>query len=181
MKKGFMLLETIVVIAVLCTVLVALYVGYSNTTNMVKTQLNYDNTEYIYKTYILSNFLAEKIINEGSYSCSNCETIYTLCSDAVKKCSELPRTNDDEDYLYALITQMGVKAIYVTQWDTTSFINKPQIMNTFEATTQRYIRSLNPAKKEGTAYRIIIMYEDENDQTIQYSSLEFKSKIRSIS
>lgn len=180
MKKGFMLLETIVVIAVLCTILMALYIAYNNTINSVKSQLRYDNTEYVYKTYILSEFLGEKIINEGSYTCANCESIYTFCNDVVKKCSDLPDSNDDERYLNQLIARMKVKAIYITQWDTTNFINNSQIMNIFEITTQRYIRALNPVKKDNKTYRIIVMFEDENDGTIEYSSLEFKSKIRSV-
>lgn len=183
MKKGFLLLETIVVISVLCTILITLYVGYNNTTNTVKAQLRYDNTEYVYKTYILGNFLGEKIISEGSYACSNCEQIYIFCSNknTTTSCNNLNINNADGGYLNNLINSMKVKAIYITQWDTTSFSNKAEIMNIFEATTQRYIRSLNPDKRQTPTYRIIVMYEDENDGTTEYASLEFKSKIRSIS
>ena len=175
MKKGFVLLETIVVISVLCITLMALYVGYSNTTNNIKTQLNYDNTDFVYKTYILKNFLEKKIINEGSYACPNCESIYILCSEnnSTTKCSNWVGNNDDNKFLKDLIIDMNVKAIYITKWDTTTFINRPELMGIFEATTGRYIRSLNPEKRNG--YRIIVMYDGN-----QYASLGFESRIRSI-
>lgn len=184
MKKGFLLLETIVVIAVLCTVLITLYVGYNNTTNAVKAVLNYDNTEYLYKTYVLSKFLGEKIINEGSYACSNCESIHIFCSDkgSVTKCSNMygATNSDDEQFLQNMINSMHVKAIYITPWDTTNLINRAEIMNMFEATTGRYIKSLNPDKRTGV-YRIIVMFEDSNSSNAQYASLEFASAIRSVS
>ena len=186
MKRGFLLLETIVVISVLCILLITLYVAYNNTTNAVKSQLRYDNTEYIYKAYILKNFLEEKIINEGSYACSNCETVYIFCSDKnveqVTSCRNIPKEDDNYYFLQKMVDQMKVTAIYITKWDTTTFMDKAEIMNTFEATTQRYIRVLNPIKKGDNAYRIIVMFEDENDtKAIQYASLSFESKIRSIS
>jgi len=74
---------------------------------------------------------------------------------------------------------MKVRAIYITKWDTSSILDKPEIMNIFEATTQRYIKSLNPIKKEEDAYRIIVMFE-EVDNKYQYASIEFSSNIRSI-
>ena len=185
MKKGFLLLETIVVIFVLCTLLITLYIAYSNTTNTVKSQLHYDNTEYVYKTYILKSFLEEKIINEANYSCSNCESVYIFCSNQnssqVTSCLNLPTNSDDDYYLQAVVRKMKINAIYITKWDTTTFKDNPEIMSIFEATTQRYIRSLNPIKKEEETYRIIIMFENENDSTIEYASLSFDSKIRSIS
>ena len=184
MRRGFVLLETIVVISVLCIILITLYTGYNNTTNTVKTQLSYDNTEYIYKTYILKSYLEDKIINEVSYACSNCETVYIFCNDKTTSCSSIPTINADYTFLQSLITTMQVKAIYITKWDTSSFTNKAEIMNIFEATTQRYIKTLNPIKKDANAYRIIVMFGDENNSSstiFQYASLGFESRNRSVS
>ena len=184
MRRGFLLLETIVVISVLSIILIALYVGYNNTINRVKAQLKYDNTEYIYKTYILKTYMEKNIVNEGSYACSNCESVYIFCSDLnssqVTSCqSDNASTTSKDAFLQDMIDKMKVMAIYITKWDTSTFLDKPEIMNTFEVTTQRYIKALNPTKKD--VYRIIVMYEDENDQaSIQYASLEFESKIRGV-
>lgn len=175
MKKGFVLLETIVVVAVLCVTLMVLYVGYNNTTNNIKSQLNYDNTEYIYKAYVLKTFLENKIVNEGSYYCENCESIYVLCSNknATTNCSNWIDNDNDNKFLKYLINDMGVESIYITKWDTSTFTNRSELMSIFEATTGRYIRSLNPDKRDG--YRIIVMFKDN-----QYASLGFVSRIRSI-
>ena len=182
MKKGFLLLETIVVVSVLCIILISLYVGYNNTTNAIKREISYDNTEYIYKTYILKTYLEDKIINKSRYACTNCESIYIFCSDKTTRCSFIEETNEDYIYLKSMINMMKVQAIYITKWDTTIFTNNVELMSVFEITTQRYIRSLNPIKKDGDYYRIIVMFEDENENNTiyQYASLSFESRIRGV-
>ena len=44
-QKGFVLMETIVVIFVLCVILVMLYASYSNLLISVQNKSLYDNTE----------------------------------------------------------------------------------------------------------------------------------------
>jgi len=89
MKKGFVLLETIVVMSVLCTVLIGLYIGYSNMILSVKVTSNYNNVEYLYQTYIISNYLEKNVINEGSYTCLNCTTPYIFCNDKTTVCDQV--------------------------------------------------------------------------------------------
>ena len=78
-QKAFVLMETIVVIFVLCVILVMLYASYSNLLISVQNKSLYDNTEYIYKTQLVREYLEEKneeYIDEVNILVTNVQMIY---------------------------------------------------------------------------------------------------------
>lgn len=90
MKKGFVLMETIVVISVLCVILVILYASYNKVLTSVSHQSLYNNTEYIYKSNVVRQYLESKInITEFMGSnylkvyCSDNLELYNNCTDGV--------------------------------------------------------------------------------------------------
>ncbi len=166
-RKGFVLLETIVVITVLCVILIALYGSYSNMLVNVKKKSNFDNTEFIYKTSVVRKYLEPRINIQsllggkiyGIY-CSNSLGTYKNCTDA-------------SVVGYELFRFLGVNAVYITNWDA-----KAMGMGNYtelEATTQSYINSLDPEVLPNLAYRIIVMYETDVEH-YEYSSLRFGSR-----
>lgn len=149
-KKGFVLIETIVVILVLCVLLIMLYGGYMNVITSVQKKSHYDNTEYIYKTTLVKDYLLE--INTNTET----ETIITICQG---KDQCLERFTDN--YMKELINQMHINSIYITNWNPAS-IGKNNF-SSLEATTQNYLNKLDATIEKGqTIYRLIVMYENEN-------------------
>ena len=77
-------------------------------------------------------------------------------------------------YFKAMVSNMHINSIYITKWYTSDLsVND---LSSLEATTQNYIKKLDPTSDSG--YRIIVMFEDENyynsNPTIyQYASLRF--------
>ena len=59
MKKGFIFVETMVVIAFLGTVLLTVYSSFITVIDNAKTRLYYDDPVYVYRTYYLLSFLEE--------------------------------------------------------------------------------------------------------------------------
>lgn len=57
MKKGFVFIETIVTVVILCSALIYLYSSYSNIINNEEERVYYDDTAYIYRTYYIREFL----------------------------------------------------------------------------------------------------------------------------
>ena len=129
-KKGFVLIETIVVILVLCVLLIMLYGGYMNVITSVQKKSHYDNTEYIYKTTLVKDYLLE--INTNIET----ETIITICQGK-DRCLE--RFTDN--YMKELINQMHINSIYITNWNPAS-IGKNNF-SSLEATTQNYLNKLD--------------------------------------
>lgn len=162
-KKGFVIMEAIVVITVLCVILVTLYGAYSKILIESKKQSLYDNTEYIYKTTVVRNIL-ENDSSLGSIS-SPC---HIYCNNIKTELGSPCSTNN-------IFNEMGVEAIYITKWDIS--ISDIEDLN-LEATTQKYIKSLDVA--EDDAYRIIVMYKQENNSSdkpiYEYASLRFGSR-----
>lgn len=163
-QKGFVLMETIVVISVLCVILVMLYASYSNIYLKLQNKTLYDNTEYIYKTYLVREYL-ENNISESNYLN---DEIFMVCSNN----STMPCYNETEnDSLYKFLK---VDAVYITSWNIVD-INE-NMSNLMEPTTIRYYQSLDP-KQDDDAYRIIVMFKSENDENkYEYASLRFGSR-----
>lgn len=59
--KGFVMIETIIVITILSIGLISLYSSYSVLLSRAKVKNTYDNVEYIYKTYFVGNYIKETV------------------------------------------------------------------------------------------------------------------------
>lgn len=55
-KKGFVFIETIVVVAVLTVSLLMIYSTYSATLRKEKNRMSYNDSVYLYRTYYLEKF-----------------------------------------------------------------------------------------------------------------------------
>ena len=64
MKKGFIFVETMVVIAFLGTVLLTVYSSFTTVLDNAKTRLAYDDTVYLYRTYYILSFLEENNLTD---------------------------------------------------------------------------------------------------------------------
>ena len=170
-KNGFVLMETIVVISVLCTILVVLYASYENIHIKVQKKSLYDNTEYIFKTSLVRNHL-ESTLSSSIYSNSN----YTIiCQNSTSnKCYSDDILNNYQNELFKFLK---VEGVYITVFDVDNISSTD--LSSFEATTQNYIKYLDPPKDKG-GFRIIVMFEQENNDTTksiyEYASLKFGSR-----
>ncbi len=169
-------METIIVISVLCVILVVLYGAYFSLISKVQKKNLYDNTEYVYKASVIRDYLEDKI-DPSDYEGGNS---YTYCSNLMTEYSKC--FNDDgNNQSQEILKQLDVYAIYITPWEGPNL--EIENNNTFEATTLKYIKSLDPKPEDG-AYRIIVMFKSENDQiyetlekeNYQYASLRFGSR-----
>lgn len=164
-KKGFVLMETIIVVAVLGVILVTLYASFSTIVIGVRKTNYYDNTEYIYKTNIIKGYLKADPSYANIYEP---QQVHVVCSE------EVGTVRCDKDYMQDL----QVQAIYIVDYDpfdiTTTTNMDSSGFSSLEATTQKYIKYLDPPDSSGTS-RIIVMFKDEDDTTkYQYASLKWE-------
>lgn len=174
-KKAFVLLETIVVITVLCVILIMLYASYSKILIDVNKKSLYDNAEYIYKTNVVRNLLENQLkktnTTVSNFMGSNYLKIY--CSNTVpgvNKCNSTAVEGND------LFNFMKVNAVYFTKWDTSSLTTADFVR--LEPTTQNYIKTLDTRRADGV-FRIIVMFSSENDELqtdYEYATLRFGNR-----
>lgn len=161
-KKGFILVETIVVILVLCVLLIMLYGGYMNVISAVQRKSYYDNAEYIYKTSLIRDkIIADNFKEYEHYS------VYTYCQGSADCESK------SDSYFKSLVTNMHVNSIYIIDWNVDDIPSAD--LSQLEATTQNYIKKIDYSYRDD--FRIIVMFEDENSlskapKIYQYASLE---------
>ena len=161
-SKGFVLVETIVVILVLCVLLIMLYGGYMNVISAVQRKSYYDNAEYIYKTSLIRDKIVDDNFKEYEHY-----SVYTYCQGSTD-CE-----GKSDSYFKSLVVNMHVNSIYIIEWDDDTMENGD--FSSMEATTQNYIKKMDfPWHSD---YRIVVMFEDENSfgkspKIYQYASLE---------
>ena len=56
-KKGFVFVETVMVIAIVLAGLLAIYISYSNMVRNERRRVRYDEPAFIYRTYAVGQFL----------------------------------------------------------------------------------------------------------------------------
>src|SRR5574344_337494 len=137
-NKGFVIFETIIVISILAISLITLYSSYSLILTKTTTKSNYDNTEYIYKTYYVAKEYEKKGYN------------YTLNVDASRDLNSVVKNNFKVEKVYFMKMSNDI-------------VNDSNALLQFDGSTIKYLRSLsdyNDANKDDT--RIIVKYKVDN-------------------
>lgn len=176
-RKGFVLMETIIVITVLCVVLVTLYGAYSKLLIDVNKKSLYDKTEYIYKTNVVRDYL-ENLFKDGVLDINDytSRTFYEHCRNSLSanKCYDDDMSGNYENDFFKFLK---VEAVYITLWNVGN-ISENDISG-FEATTQNYIKKMDPTDEGG--FRIIVMFKSENNDTdndvYEYATLRFGGRV----
>ncbi len=131
-KKGFVLVETLIVTSVLVVALMIVYQNYNSTVSMEKTKFRYDDIADIYKTFYLKDYLEHATGTGKKYNTTgiplNLYGLYYTTQAANK---------DDGDYVFAnmqkpkvvneitckddanlnnLCEKLGVEKIYVMRY-----------------------------------------------------------------
>lgn len=171
-KKGFVLMEAIVVIVVISVALLTLFASYNKILGKLKEENKFDLSEYLYKTYYIKNYLNKYgcvsdvySLGDGSgnlkdYNSSTCEGILInnfFSSFNVKKIYILKNINgtDTEEnlknfdaYMIDYIKQLDVDdnaSLIIVEYSKTvrdSNYNPVKLYGTETKLTETYIASL---------------------------------------
>jgi len=151
MKKGFALLETIIVITFLSVSLLLLYGTFTNMMSNSKKNILYDDASNIYKTYYLKEYL---LIND----------IKSLIDNNIKtiSCTELNFASCNK-----LIEELNINKIYISKYDLKEYQEE-----NYSSNFNNYIDTLS--NKEDYEYRFIV--EFNNNDTYSYASIGFNGE-----
>lgn len=170
-KRGFVLMETIVVVTVLCVVLVILYGAYSKILIEVSNKSLHDNTEYIYKTRVIREFLEDKV-DIVDFMAS--EYVVGYCSDLLPQYKNCNDTSLEGNELFSF---MKIKGIYFVLWDKNTTMTGR--FNPLEPTTQQYMYTIDEEISDEPYRIMVVMYESENEYMegeYEYAHLRFGSR-----
>lgn len=146
MKKGFALLETLIVITFLSVSLLLLYGTFTNMVNNSKKNILYDDASNIYKVYYTKEYL--KLGNLNNIETNSIKEI--TCSDIdISGCG-------------VLLNKLKINKMYISKYDLKNY-NKEQ----FSSSLNNYLDTLS--NKGETKYRLIL--EFKNEDVYSYSSI----------
>lgn len=149
MKKGFALLETLIVITFLSVSLLLLYGTFSNMISNSKKNILYDDASSIYKAYYLKEYLS---INDLNSKLSMNKIIELDCNDF------------NFDSCNKIFDIWDIEKIYITAYDLKDYPEED-----YSSTFNNYLSSLS--NKDNYVYRFIVEFNNEN--TYSYASIGF--------
>lgn len=161
-KKGFALVESIFMIVFLSVALILVYKAFSASFQDERKRVYYDNTEKIYETYFVKQYLEENdvltYLGTANFTNGYIEiTCSTLTSVNSEYCDFLTNSNS-----------FDIKKMYVTMYDM-SGINYSNL----DPTTVDYFKTLS--SEDSASYRLVIWYNNNN-----YASLKLGDPLYSL-
>lgn len=127
-KKGFMFVETIMVITILTTSLIMIYVSFSRVLINEKRRVAFDDTAYIYRTYFIEDYLVSlnlydyinKYLNNTSKRIIVLNTtdtsLYNLYENGTENKEEANRQLFSS-LLFNTLNTLNVNKIYITYYN----------------------------------------------------------------
>ena len=185
-KKGFMFVETIMVMTILTTTLLSIYITFSRVLLNEKRRAMFDDTSYLYRTYLIEDYLSslkisdyiktylvdanQRIISIRAFDGSLYDSTKVNVAGSLEKSKQLFSSKVLNQELKP--NMFNIANIYVTYYnvnDLKACINKSgrsicngnasmQNLNNIQNTNAYlYIRSLSGT---GDGYRLIVEYQD---------------------
>lgn len=185
-NKGFVFVETIIVIAFLVTSLIIVYKSFNNLLTNEKKRLYYDDPLYLYRTYYILDFLEshnitsfiERELGENKVGTNSKLLTEFACQDSLV----LPKM-EERAWCESLVSVYSIKHIYFAYYDTTPLASctdedglKCGMQNSLKGVSLnalQYIRTLGGKDLDG--YRVIIEYEAKMEKKVDNTTVEEKN------
>ncbi len=167
-KKGFVFVETIIVIAVLITSLLYLYSTYIALSNNEKARLLYDDVSYLYRTYYVKKYFSSQRIDRiiGNLSNENTnDNVNFLLSFGCGSGDIFDDVDKEGGFCELLSGELHIANVYVTYRDLsqlqtcTNFEGICSVFSRVNANLGNYLRTIGGKGEDG--YRIIVEYRED--------------------
>ena len=148
-NKGFILLETLVVSTFIITVLIYLYIQFTNLKKSYDISFRYDTISGLYGAKEIDDYLEEIESDENEYieviNKNKCDYLYF---------------SGNINYCEKLISNLNVKTVLLASTDLTNLKEKLKTSNPYSNDLYLYVKNINP-KQKGGSYIMIVEYNDK--------------------
>ncbi|MDE5538953.1 MAG: type II secretion system GspH family protein [Bacilli bacterium] len=152
MKRGFAILETLIVITFLAVSLLMLYSTFTSMVNNSKRNLLYDNVSDIYKVDYLKEYL---MLDKLATLVDESKIKMISCSDfSLASCN-------------SLINEMKINKMYVVKYDLKNYEQ-----DLYSSSFNNYLDTLS--NKGDYKYRLVVEFAGEDNY--QYASIGFNGE-----
>lgn len=163
-KKGFLLLEAMIVSSVVSLTLIVIYVQFNTVYDNYQKRLSYENVEDLYATHGMSELLDEEGVNffllmlEYKIASSDYSPYLDIstCSLFVNK-----------DYCLEYIERTGMKTVLFVEHNLSNLVDFNKYSNSFSAELKNYIEYTFGVSTLEEGYRLIIEFDNNQFSTIK--------------
>lgn len=174
-KKGFVFVETIVVVAVLTISLLMVYSTYSSMLMKEKTRMKYNDSVYLYRTYYLTKFfknfrmdiLANRLGEKEENNNGEIVKKYTMLTGFDHSSKEIFLNEEDNvGFAEDLKAQLHIRNLYFTYKDLrflqecTNASGKCEALVQVRDSAADYLKTIGG---EGSGYRIVVEFSENKD------------------
>ena len=186
-KKGFVFVETIIVIGVLMTVLLMLFSSFISILSQEKRATTFDDVTYLYRTFYIEDFLVslnlDKYINVHleTPNSLNIKPLITVIDCHDNLLYNLRNENNIEDvnernkkeYCEAIIDggRMEIEHIYITRYNLKELVDCTNNDNSVTCNTNEELRNLSA---NAISYLRSLSGDSPNDYRL---IIEYKTKL----
>lgn len=157
-KKGFVMVETIVMVAFLSFALLVVYKAFTATMELEKTRSTHNNTNYLYRTYTMKRFFEDNGISTHFATTTSATYGFKEID-----CNSSSITNGAYCTMLKGANVLDIKKMYI--FDVNSFAKFDY--DAIEPTVSEYIRTL---KNSTGGYRLVIWFNDNNIASLKLGS-----------
>ena len=168
-NKGFVFIETLIVVSVLTVSLLILYSSYSSLIRNEKNRLKFDDTSYLYRTYYIEKFFRNFRLDLATIELNKSDPAKPLFLLNPFGCRSDIFLNEEDNLglCEILIEELHINALYLTFNDLSELqecTNSTGICEVFLQVNDhmaQYLKTIGGKGKEG--YRIIIEFTETKD------------------
>ncbi len=168
-KKGFVFVETIIVVAILTIALLMIYSSYSAFVINSNTRLKYDDPVFMYRTYYLQKLLKNSRLDLVAMNL-NLSTNQVLENFNCSNSGLFINSADDIGICENIVSEFHISNMYLTFNDLsflqecTSSTGKCNALNLIGSDMASYIKTIGGKGKSG--YRLILEFAENSDGSI---------------
>ncbi len=170
-QKGFVFIETIVVVSVLITSLLLLYSTYISISNQDRTRLTYDDVGYLYRTYYVKKYFSSQRIDRILHNLSDEDRADNMNYVISFGCGNGDIFDDYEKengFCELMSQELHISNIYVTYKDLSSLQNCTNqeglcsVFSRVNAQLGSYLKTIGLGEGEGSGnYRMIVEFQED--------------------
>lgn len=163
-RKGFVFIETLIVVAVLTLSLLYTYATYNSAVIRETTRVRYDDTTYLYRTYYLMQFFRNFRLDLVA---SNIKDTNILAGFTCQNESIFVNETDNLLFCESLFDSLHIRNIYLTRNDLgflqqcSNYSGNCEILGRVGDDLAAYLRTIGGNGSSG--YRVIVEYAEHKD------------------
>lgn len=168
-KKGFVFVETIIVITILTVALLSIYGSFTALMNQEKNRLHYEDATYLYRSYYIADYFRKFRFNQLKEAMSDGtdgRPVNMIVDLSCAGSGILSNNTNEIGFCESLLNEFHVSAVYLAINDLSSLkecTNQSGICESFAQMpkqTASYIKTIS-GKESG--YRLIVEFLEKKD------------------